>query len=95
MYQNIWEKPKEKSTSTTYVSFQFNPWPSAWICDSRIFSNQINEIQEKARRIMYNDHDLSFMQLLEKDHPLIIHENLKWFCYRSLLRKNVSHSFNH
>ena len=77
------------------ISLQFNFWSSVWIHHSRTFSNEINDIEEETRRIVYDDHDLSFMQVLEKNHTLTDHwRNLQYLLYQNLLRKNMSHSIN-
>ena len=43
------------------------------MCHSRTLSNRINRIQEKAFRIVYNDHISTFMVFLKRDGFVNIH----------------------
>ena len=48
---------------------------------SRKSNNKINRLHERALRIVYNDYDLSFLELLEKDNSYAIHtKNLQTLC---------------
>ena len=53
---------------------QFNYCPLIWMCHSRELNRKINKLHERALRIVYNDRDLTFEQLLEKDKSFTIHE---------------------
>ena len=49
-----------------------------WIFHSRRLNNRINHIHERALRIIYQDYNSSFKELLRKDSSLTIHQrNLK------------------
>ena len=44
-----------------------------WICHSRANNNKINRLRERCLRIVYNDTQSSFNELLEKDGSASIH----------------------
>ena len=43
------------------------------MCHSRALNNEINRLQERCLRIIYNDKTSTFKVLLEKDDPVSIH----------------------
>ena len=44
---------------------------------------KINRLQERALRLIYNDHISSFKELLTKDGTFTIHEQISEFGYRN------------
>ena len=48
--------------------------PLIWIFYSRKLNHRINKIHECALRIVYNDHQCIFEELLERDNSFTIHE---------------------
>ena len=44
------------------------------MCHSRKINTQINKLHERALRLVYNDKNSSFRELLEKDNSVTIHE---------------------
>ena len=55
------------------VISHFSYHPIVWMFHSRRLNNRINNIQERALRIIYQDHTASFTDLLAKDNSLTIH----------------------
>ena len=53
---------------------QFSYCPLIWMCHSRKINNQINNLPERALRLVCNDKSSSFRELLEKDKSVTIHE---------------------
>ena len=49
----------------TFTESQFNYCPLIWIFHSRRLDNKINNVQEKAPRIIYSDYKSIFQELLE------------------------------
>ena len=58
----------------TFVTSQFIYCPLIWMFYSRELKNRINRIHERALRLVYQDNNLSFAELLEKDNSVIIHQ---------------------
>ena len=53
---------------------QFSHCPLIWMCHSRKINNQINELHERALRLVYGNKRSSFRELLERDKSVTIHE---------------------
>ena len=49
-----------------FVVSQFNYCPLLWMFHSRTLNNRINNLHERALRIVYKDDDSSFKELLVK-----------------------------
>ena len=60
--------------SGTFIESQFNFCPLVWMCHSRELNQKINHLHERALRVVYTDHSLTFLQLLEMDKSFTIHE---------------------
>ena len=65
---------KEKKTMKAFILSQFGYCPLVWMFDSRKLNHRINNIHERALRIVYKDRESSFEKLLEKDDSVKIHE---------------------
>ena len=52
---------------------QFNYCPLIWMCHNRTYNNKINRLHERCLRLIYNDKQLSFEDLLEKPNSVSIH----------------------
>ena len=59
---------KRKILLNLFITAQVNYCPLIWMCRSRTLNNKINRIQERALRIVYNDHNSTFEELLERNH---------------------------
>ena len=57
----------------TSFESQFKYCPLTWMFHSRKLNNKINRLQERALRLVYNDFNSSFQQLLDKDNSFTIH----------------------
>ena len=57
----------------TFFESQFKYCPLTWMFHSRKLNNKINRLQERALRLVYNDFNSSFQQLLDKDNSFTIH----------------------
>ena len=58
----------------TFVISQFNYFSSVWIFHSRNLNNRINSIHERALRVTYQDYKSTFLQLLQKNNSVTIHQ---------------------
>ena len=64
---------QRKLIMNAFISSQFSYCPILWMCHSRSLHAQINPIHERALRMVYNDSNSSFEQLLEKSGSVSIH----------------------
>ena len=58
---------KKRTLMNSFFKSQFNYCPLIWMCDSRENNSKINRLHESYSRIIYNDKQSSFNELLEKD----------------------------
>ena len=65
---------QRKTVMQAFISSQFGNCPLVWIFHSRKLNNRINKLHERTLRIVYNDEQSSFDQLLQKDESFTIHE---------------------
>ena len=56
-----------------FIESQFGYCPLIWMFHSRTMNNRINNLHERALRLVYNDSISSFQELLEKDKTVTIH----------------------
>ena len=64
---------KRKLLMNTFFTSQFRYCPLIWMCHSRSNNRKINMLHEKCLRIIYNDKQSSFTELLNKDNSVSIH----------------------
>ena len=57
----------------TFITSQFNYAPLTWMFHSRTLNNKINKLHERALRLVYNDENLTFQELLGLDNSITIH----------------------
>ena len=57
----------------TFFNLQFSYCLLVWMCHSRALNNKINRLHERCLRLTYNDKQLNFEELLEKDDSVLIH----------------------
>ena len=57
----------------TFVESQFNYYPLIWMFHSRRLNNKINNVHEKALRIVYSDYKSTFQGLQDKDPSFSVH----------------------
>ena len=58
---------RSRELMKAFVESQFSHCPLVWMFCSRKMNRKINHIHERALRLVYNDYDLSFEELLMKD----------------------------
>ena len=58
----------------SFILSQFGYCPLVWMFHSRKLNNRINKIHERALRIVYEDNDSQFTDLLKRDESFTIHE---------------------
>ena len=57
----------------TLVESQFSYCPLIWMFHSRRLNNKINNLHEKALRIVYSDYKSTFQELLDKGASFSVH----------------------
>ena len=68
---------KRKALMKTFVISQFKYCPLVWMFHSRNLNHRINSIHERALRVTYQDYQSTFLQLLQKDNSVTIHQIIK------------------
>ena len=69
---------KKRTLMNAFFNSQLNFCRLVWMCHNWENNNRINGLRERCLRIIYNDKQLSFNALLEKDGSASIHEkNIK------------------
>ena len=69
---------KRKLVMNAFFTSQFSYCLLIWMCHSRINNRKINMLHERCSRIIYNDQQLSFTKLLNKDNSVSTHiRNIK------------------
>ena len=79
MYQasqklHIMNFTQRKVIMQAFIHSQFSYCPLVWMFHSRKLNNRINNIHERALRIVYKDFVSTFAELLNKDNSFTIHE---------------------
>ena len=49
-------------------------FPLTWMFHNRLINNKINRLHERCLRIVYNDNQSTFEELLEKDNTVSVHQ---------------------
>ena len=65
---------KRRLLMKAFINSQFGYCPLVWMFHSMTLNNRINKIHERALRIVYQDKQTSFAQLLIKDGSVTTHE---------------------
>ena len=61
-----------------FIFSQFGYCPLVWMFHSRKLNNRINNIHDRALRIVYRDYEFTFQQLLKQNKSVSIHQrNIK------------------
>ena len=63
---------KKRILMNTFFTSKFNYCPLVWMCHSRTNNSKINRLHERCLRIVYNDKQSLFNELLEKDGSVSI-----------------------
>ena len=79
-----------------FFEAQFKNYSLTWMFYSRNTNRRINHLHERALRLIYDDYELTFEELLEKDGSFIIHHyNIQTLCielskvYHNLSQTNL------
>ena len=64
---------KRRILIKSFFESQFEYCSLLWMCHSRTLNNRINSLHYRALRLIYNEHTLSFKELLKKDGSMTIH----------------------
>ena len=67
-------KDKLNIIMKTLVQSHFNYCPLTWMFHNRTLNNKINNLHERALRIVYKNDDLTFQELLDMDDSITIHQ---------------------
>ena len=70
---NLMTLDHRKKIMHAFILSQFGYCPLVWMFHSRKLNNRINNLHERALRIVYQDSKSSFKQLLIKDESFSIH----------------------
>ena len=65
---------KNRSIINAFILSQSSYCPLIWMFHSRTLNHKINKIHELALRIVYNNHQCTFEELLERDNSFTVHE---------------------
>ena len=66
------------------IKSQFTYCPLIWMFTSRYLNNELNNIHERALRLIYNDHEKSFNSILTENNLKTIHKkNLEIYKYQN------------
>jgi len=80
---------QRKILMNAYFLSQFGYCPLVWMNHSREMNNRINHLHERTLRIVYEDYQSSFQQLLDKDKSVTIHQrNLRILAFEIYKTKN-------
>ena len=63
-----------RSLMKIFVISLFNYCPLIWMFHNRALNNRINTIHERALRLVYQNKNLSFSELIELDNAVTIHQ---------------------
>ena len=59
----------------TFIISQFNCFPLlVWMFHSRKLNHRINSIHERTLRVAYQDYKSTFLELLQRDNSITIHQ---------------------
>ena len=56
-----------------FIMSQSSYCPLVWMCHSRTLNNKINKLHERALRLVYDDRQSTFEELLNIDKSVTIH----------------------
>ena len=72
---------QRKTILASFIIQQFGYCPLVWIFHSRKLNNRINQLHERSLRIVYQDEQASFEDLLSRDGSFTIHHhNVQTLC---------------
>ena len=85
-YMNLAQR---RSIIKAFICSQFGYCPLAWIFHSRKINIRINNLHERALRVLYRDYNATFSQLFSKEKSVTIHQgNLQLLATEVFWTKN-------
>ena len=82
----------------SFIEAQFKYCPLTWMFCSRSYNNKINKLQERALRLVYDEYESSFDDLLNKNKSFSIHhqniQKLVMEVYKSLNKSSPDNYFD-
>ena len=70
---NILIQERRRTLIKAFIESQFGYCPLTWMFCGRNLNNRINHLHERSLRIVYNNYESSFQELLELDNSVSIH----------------------
>ena len=67
------DEDKRRILFTSYFLSLFNYWPLIWMNHNKPINKKINNLHERALRLIYCGYSSTFQQLFQRDNCLIIH----------------------
>ena len=96
-YCKILSFEKKRILFKSFVQSQFSYCPLMWMFHNRNLNNKLNRLHERALRMIYDDDNSTFRDLLVKDRAYTIHErniqSLAIECFKAY--KNIGPSLLH
>ena len=74
-------KKKVRVIMKAFILSLFSYCLLVWICNSRTLNNKVNKLHERALRLVFNDRQSTFEELLNIDKSVII-KKFTTACYR-------------
>ena len=69
---NYIDEDKRRILFNSYFSSQFNHCPLIWMNHNKSIDKKINNLHERALRLIYCDHSSNFQELLQRDNSVAI-----------------------
>ena len=66
-------KKKLRVVMKAFIMSHFSYWPLVWMCHSRTLNSKTNKLHERALRLVYDDRQPTFEELLNIDKSVTIH----------------------
>ena len=73
-FQTLFLQGKLKVIMRVFITSQFPYCPLVCMCHNRTLKNKINKLYERALRLVYDDRESTFEELLNKDQSVTIHQ---------------------
>ena len=70
---SIMNEGKRRIDFNSYFLSQFNFCPLIWMNHNKSINNKINNLRERALRLIYCDHSSNLQELVKKDNSVTIH----------------------
>ena len=71
---NYINEDKRRMLFNSYFSSHFNYCPLIWMNHNKSINKKINNLHERALRLIYCDHSSDFQELLQRDNSVTIHQ---------------------